>query len=83
MPIVHGRRGKDLLGSHTDFAQRLSALSLSQLEILSLADLWYLNKEVAWRRGIAEAAVKTHIYSILKKFGLKSRTQAAVQFAIF
>ena len=75
--------GRDLLENYTDFARRLSTLSFSQLEVLSLTAHGYLNKEIAWRRSVAESTIKTYVTVILKKLGLKSRTQAAVQFAIF
>jgi two-component system, NarL family, response regulator LiaR len=36
------------------------------------------NKQIAWKLGISEKTVKTHVSAILAKFGLESRTQAAL-----
>lgn len=36
------------------------------------------NKEIAWKLHISEKTVKSHVSTILDKFGLQSRTQAAM-----
>ena len=36
------------------------------------------NKEIAWKLRISEKTVKKHVSTILDKFGLQSRTQAAL-----
>jgi hypothetical protein len=36
------------------------------------------NKEIAWQLRISEKTVKSHVSTILSKFGLESRTQAAM-----
>jgi hypothetical protein len=36
------------------------------------------NKAIAWKLRISEKTVKSHVSTILGKFGLESRTQAAL-----
>ncbi|MEZ2410801.1 DNA-binding CsgD family transcriptional regulator [Bosea sp. OAE752] len=65
------------------FAERLSSLSKAHRDILSLTARGYLNKEIAWFRGSSEATIKAQQQEILRRLGLRSRTQAAVQYAIY
>ena len=53
-------------------------LSERELEVLSLLASGLSNKEIASQLFISEKTVKNHVSNILKKLGVKDRTQAAV-----
>ena len=59
-------------------ARRLGTLTARQALILELVCKGLLNKQIAFRLGIAETTVKAHISAILKKLGVRSRTQAVL-----
>ena len=86
----HGRRrgpkvglSSNYLPEEREFRERIRSLSDGHLEVLALTALGYLNKQIAWVRGSSEATVKSQQKEILRRLGLRSRTQAAVQFAIY
>jgi DNA-binding NarL/FixJ family response regulator len=47
-------------------------------EVLQYVADGLANKEIAWKLSISEKTVKSHVSTILDKFGLASRTQAAM-----
>jgi DNA-binding NarL/FixJ family response regulator len=49
-----------------------------ELEVLGCLVQGLSNKEIAWQLRISEKTVKSHVSTILSKFGLESRTQAAM-----
>jgi DNA-binding NarL/FixJ family response regulator len=49
-----------------------------ELEVLELVARGLANKEIASRLAISEKTVKSHVHSLLGKFGLESRTQLAI-----
>jgi DNA-binding NarL/FixJ family response regulator len=53
-------------------------LTERELEVLECVTQGLANKEIAWRLRISEKTVKSHVSTILSKFGLVSRTQAAL-----
>jgi DNA-binding NarL/FixJ family response regulator len=53
-------------------------LTARELEVLRNVAHGRSNKEIAWALHISEKTVKTHVSTILGKFGLESRTQAAL-----
>ena len=53
-------------------------LTPRELEVLQHVADGLANKEIAWRLRISEKTVKSHVSTILDKFGLESRTQAAM-----
>jgi len=55
----------------------LAMLSARECEVLALVVRGYSNQEIAEELGIARNTVKNHIRSILAKFGVKNRAQAA------
>jgi DNA-binding CsgD family transcriptional regulator len=59
----------------TDQPERLTG---RELEVLDCVAQGYANKEIAWQLHISEKTVKSHVSTILGKFGLESRTQAAM-----
>jgi DNA-binding NarL/FixJ family response regulator len=53
-------------------------LSEQQKRVLLLLSEGYANKTIAWVLGIEEVTAKAHVCSILRKFQLTNRTQAAL-----
>jgi DNA-binding NarL/FixJ family response regulator len=49
-----------------------------ELEVLGCITDGLSNKAIAWKLRISEKTVKSHVSTILGKFGLESRTQAAL-----
>jgi DNA-binding NarL/FixJ family response regulator len=54
------------------------ALTQRETEVLKLLALGMANKQIARDLFVEEKTVKTHVSSILRKLGVKSRTQAAL-----
>ena len=61
-----------------DRGQLSVALSERELEILDCLGAGFSNKAIAGELGVAEATVKVHIKSVMRKINVKNRTQAAV-----
>jgi NarL family two-component system response regulator LiaR len=59
----------------TESPERLTA---REFEVLQYVADGLANKEIAWKLRISEKTVKSHVSTILAKFGLESRTQAAL-----
>ena len=57
---------------------RLSSLTNQQARILELICEGKLNKQIAYDLSIAEATVKAHVTSIMRKLNVQSRTQAVL-----
>lgn len=72
-----------ILADEAAFADRLATLSPMHLTVLALMARGKLNKQIAHLCGSADATVKAHVSEILKRLGVRSRTQAAVQYAVF
>jgi len=53
-------------------------LTARELDVLQMISDGLANKEIAWKLRISEKTVKKHVSTILDKFGLQSRTQAAL-----
>ena len=64
--------------SHT-FAQRAAQLTPQQWRVLSLMVQGDQNKQIAYKLGVGEATVKAHVTVILRKLGVRSRTQAVIE----
>lgn len=61
-----------------DFARRIADLTPQQLRVLTLLRQGKLNKQIAHELSVGEATVKAHVTAILKKLGVRSRTQAVI-----
>ncbi|GAA1533000.1 hypothetical protein GCM10009678_14230 [Actinomadura kijaniata] len=55
-----------------------SQLTAQERRILPLIGQGHSNRHIARTMGISEKTVKNHIYSIFRKLGVHSRTEAAV-----
>ncbi len=62
-----------------DFAARAVDLTPQQWRVLGLMREGKLNKQIAHELSIGEATVKAHVTTILRKLGVRSRTQAVIE----
>ncbi len=53
-------------------------LTSRELEVLRLLSRGLANKQIAWRLGISEKTVKTHLTNVFHAIGVQDRTQAAL-----
>ncbi|MFN3208010.1 MAG: LuxR C-terminal-related transcriptional regulator [Roseovarius sp.] len=68
-------RGEDDLFKTTP---ELSILTPQQVNILKLICAGKPNKQIAYELSLAEATVKAHITALLRRLGVRNRTQAVV-----
>ncbi|WP_220747815.1 MULTISPECIES: response regulator transcription factor [Jannaschia] len=61
-----------------DAVSRLATLTPQQGRILDLICDGKLNKQIAYELSIAETTVKAHVTAIMRKLGVRSRTQAVL-----
>lgn len=61
------------------FAQRAAQLTPQQWRVLALMVHGDQNKQIAYKLGVGEATVKAHVTVILRKLGVRSRTQAVIE----
>jgi DNA-binding NarL/FixJ family response regulator len=67
-----------LLIREVNATQQTDELTDREKDVLKLLCWGQTNKEIALHLSVAESTIKTHVSSILLKFGAQSRTQAAV-----
>jgi DNA-binding NarL/FixJ family response regulator len=69
-----------VVGTDADtFAQRAGQLTPQQWRVLALMVQGDQNKQIAYKLGVGEATVKAHVTVILRKLGVRSRTQAVIE----
>ncbi|TCS64482.1 LuxR C-terminal-related transcriptional regulator [Primorskyibacter sedentarius] len=61
-----------------DMSPELAALTPQQKKVMKLICAGKPNKQIAYELDLAEATVKAHITALLRRLGVKNRTQAAV-----
>ena len=66
-------------GAPDSFAQRAAQLTPQQWRVLALMVQGDQNKQIAYKLGVGEATVKAHVTVILRKLGVRSRTQAVIE----
>lgn len=62
----------------TEIFERIEGLSPQQCRILNLICMGKANKQIAYELALAEATVKAHITALLRRLGVRNRTQAAL-----
>lgn len=58
--------------------ERLKALSPKEIEVLEALALGETYKQIAYRMGLAESTVRTHLHGVYEKLGVVDRAQAAL-----
>lgn len=66
-------------GPTNSFAQRAAQLTPQQWRVLALMVQGDQNKQIAYKLSVGEATVKAHVTVILRKLGVRSRTQAVIE----
>ena len=61
------------------FAQRAAQLTPQLWRVLALMVQGDQNKQIAYKLGVGEPTVKAHVTVILRKLGVRSRTQAVIE----
>ncbi len=69
---------KKLSETEVSATRRIGTLTPQQFRIATLLAAGMLNKQIAWDLGIAEATVKVHMSTILRKLNVQNRTQVAL-----
>ena len=59
-------------------AEKLAALTPTQLKVLISVHKGLLNKQIAYEMSISEATVKAHLTAIFRKLNVQTRTQAVI-----
>ncbi len=67
------------VGPADSFAQRAAQLTPQQWRVLALMVQGDQNKQIAYKLNVSEATVKAHVTVILRKLGVRSRTQAVIE----
>jgi DNA-binding NarL/FixJ family response regulator len=65
-------------GTPSEQDQLLASLTPRECEVLELLTRGYTNREIAATLVIAEVTAKVHVRRIIKKLGVRSRTEAAI-----
>jgi DNA-binding NarL/FixJ family response regulator len=76
---VRGMTGRDAAPearAHRENA--LARLTPTQIKVLRGVHSGYLNKQIAFELGIAEATVKAHMTALMRKLNVRNRTQVAI-----
>ncbi|MBA4090758.1 MAG: LuxR family transcriptional regulator [Sphingobium sp.] len=74
-----GQSPPSLPAGETDaMADKVAALTPTQLRVLLGVLDGRLNKQIAFDLGVAESTIKSHMTTILAKLGVQNRTQAAL-----
>lgn len=72
------RHGREANACSYETAPELSNLTRQQMRILELICVGKPNKQIAHELSLAEATVKAHITALLRRLGVRNRTQAVV-----
>ena len=79
---LHGRLEARRAGAEIqDLLRQLSCLTSQQLRVLDMIGQGLQNKHIAYELGISVTTVKVHVTDILRKLGVRSRTNAIIKVA--
>ncbi len=62
--------------------QQKTKLTKKETEIIHLVSLGLSNKEMANKLNVSEGTIKSHLYNIFRKLGVKSRLKALGQYSV-
>jgi DNA-binding NarL/FixJ family response regulator len=57
---------------------QIASLTPAQMKVLSLIKVGKINKQIAFELGIGDSMVKAHVSEIMRKLGVRNRTQVAL-----
>lgn len=79
-PEGTGQAGPDAqeAADQQDILRRIADLTPQQTRILRLIGAGKPNKQIAYELSLAEATVKAHVTALLRRLGVRNRTQAAL-----
>lgn len=58
-----------------DIAARVASLTVHQFRVFSMVSLGLLNKQIGYELGVTEPTVKSHVTAIMRKLGVRKRTE--------
>ncbi len=64
--------------SEDEILKRVATLTPQQLRVLQMISAGMLNKQIAYDLEVSEATVKAHMTAIMRKLGVRTRTQAVL-----
>ncbi len=77
---LHGRAATRRSGAEIqDLLRQLSCLTTQQLRVLDMTCRGLQNKHIAYELDISVTTVKVHVTEILRKLGVRSRTNAIIK----
>jgi DNA-binding NarL/FixJ family response regulator len=77
---LHGRPAAKRAGAEIQrLLRQLSLLTSQQLRVLDMICRGLQNKHIAYELGISVTTVKVHVTDVLRKLGVRSRTNAIIE----
>jgi len=62
----------------SDIAEKVASLTPHQFRVYTMINEGLLNKQIAYELDISETTVKSHVKKILKKMGVRKRTEVII-----
>jgi LuxR family transcriptional regulator, maltose regulon positive regulatory protein len=77
LPTTAGDEGSESKGA-VAHARQTELLTPRESEVLKLVAVGYTNREISRELFIAEVTAKVHVRNVIRKLGVRSRTEAAI-----